>query len=351
MHSDASNLIQFKDHFDIINEEMFKVFNSRVPLVKEIGKHALLGHGKRLRPLIFVLSCELCNYQHKDVYQLSTIFEYIHTASLLHDDVLDNAEIRRNRPSANQLWGNHAAVLEGDFLFSKAMVIAIRTGNIPFLAKITATTAQMTEGQILELAHTDDWEISKDLYLEIVTAKTAVLISTACACGAIISNAGSETGDALARFGLNAGIAFQLIDDLLDYTSSEEVFGKPVGKDLREGKITLPFIYTLQRLETKEKQRIEDLFLNREPTDDDYKDIIDLVRRSGALERIRDEAQSYVDKAINSLNIFPDSATKRDLSIFEASISLTGRSRECLNLNLKQVLSQYKLTFVGFPAL
>jgi len=320
MDSDTSNLIQFKDHFEIINDEMFKVFNSRVPLVEEIGKHALLGHGKRLRPLIFVLSCELCNYQEEDVYQLSTIFEYIHTASLLHDDVLDNAEIRRNKPSANEVWGNHAAVLEGDFLFSKAMAIAIRTGKIPFLAKITETTTEMTEGQILELAHTDDWEISKDLYLEIVTAKTAMLISTACACGAIISDAGSETADALTRFGLDAGIAFQLIDDLLDYTSSEEVFGKPVGKDLREGKVTLPFIYTLEQLAITEKNRLEDLFLNHQPTDDDYKDIIDLVRRNGALDRIRDEAQSYVDKAINSLDIFPDSTTKRDLAILSQHI-------------------------------
>ena len=304
MHSDPSNLIQFKDHFEIINEEIFRVFNSRVPLVEEIGRHALLGQGKRLRPLIFVLSCELCSYRQEDVYRLSTIFEYIHTASLLHDDVLDNAEIRRNRPSANQVWGNHAAVQEGDFLFSKALAIAIAAGNIPFLAKITETTTQMTEGQILELAHTDDWKISKDIYLEIVTAKTAMLISTACACGAIISDVGPETADALALFGLNAGIAFQLIDDLLDYTSSEEVFGKPVGKDLREGKVTLPFIYTLQQLETKDKHQLTDLFLNHQPTDDDYKDIIDLVRRSGTLARIRDEAQSYVDKAINSLDIF-----------------------------------------------
>ena len=320
MDSETSNLTQFKDHFDIINEEMFKVFNSRVPLAEEIGRHALLGHGKRLRPLIFVLSCQLCNYQQEDVYRLSTIFEYIHTASLLHDDVLDNAEIRRNKPSANQVWGNHAAVLEGDFLFSKAMAIAIGAGNIPFLAKITETTTQMTEGQILELAHTDDWDISRDLYLEIVTAKTAMLISTACACGAIISDARSETAESLARFGLNAGIAFQLIDDLLDYTSSQEVFGKPVGKDLREGKITLPLIYTLTQLETTEKKRLEDLFVNQQPTDDDFRDIIDLVRGNGALDRIRDEAQSYVDNAINSLDIFPDSATKKDLIILSQHI-------------------------------
>jgi len=313
MDSDISNLTQFRDHFDIINDELYKVFNSRVPLVQEIGRHALLGHGKRLRPLSFVLSCELCNYHGEDVYQLSTIFEYIHTASLLHDDVLDNAEIRRNRPSANQVWGNHAAVLEGDFLVSKAMGIAIRAGNIPFLAKIIETATQMTEGQILELAHTDDWNIGRDLYLEIITAKTAMLISTACACGAIISDAGSETADSLAQFGLNAGIAFQLIDDLLDYTSSQEVFGKPVGKDLREGKITLPLIYTLTQLETTEKKRLEDLFVNHQPTDDDFRDIIDLVRGKGELDRIREEAQSYVDNAINFLDIFPDSATKRDL--------------------------------------
>ena len=320
MDSETSNLTQFKDHFDIINEEMFKVFNSRVPLAEEIGRHALLGHGKRLRPLIFVLSCQLCNYQQEDVYRLSTIFEYIHTASLLHDDVLDNAEIRRNKPSANQVWGNHAAVLEGDFLFSKAMAIAIGAGNIAFLAKITEMTTQMTEGQILELAHTDDWGISRDLYLEIVTAKTAMLISTACACGAIISDARSETAESLARFGLNAGIAFQLIDDLLDYTSSQEVFGKPVGKDLREGKITLPLIYTLTQLETTEKKRLEDLFVNQQPTDDDFRDIIALVRGNGALDHIRDEAQSYVDKAITFLDIFPDSATKRDLAILSQHI-------------------------------
>jgi octaprenyl-diphosphate synthase len=320
MDSETSNLTQFKHHYDIINEEMYKVFNSRVPLVEEIGRHALLGHGKRLRPLIFTLSCELCNYHGEDVYQLSTIFEYIHTASLLHDDVLDNAEIRRNRPSANQVWGNHAAVLEGDFLFSKALAIAIRAGNIPFLARITETTTRMTEGQILELAHTDDWGISRDLYLEIVTAKTAKLISTACSCGAIISNAGSETAESLAQFGLNAGIAFQLIDDLLDYTSSQEVFGKPVGKDLREGKITLPLIYTLKQLETTEKKRLKDLFLNQQPTDDDFRKIIDLVRDNGALDRIREEAQAYVDNAIDCLDIFPDSPTKRDFIILSQHI-------------------------------
>jgi len=200
------------------------------------------------------------------------------------------------------------------------LAIAIGAGNIPFLAEITQTTTRMTEGQILELAHTDDWGISRDLYLEIVTAKTAMLISTACACGAIISDAGSETAESLAQFGLNAGIAFQIIDDLLDYTSSQEVFGKPVGKDLREGKITLPLIYTLEQIETTEKQRLEDLFLNRQAIDDDFRDIINLVRRKGALDRIRNKAQSYVNNAIKSLDIFPNSATKKELIMLSQHI-------------------------------
>ncbi len=313
MELDTSNVAQFKRHFEIINRELYRVLNSRVPLIEDIGKHTLLGDGKRLRPLMFVLSCNLCNYHEKNIYQLSTIFEYIHAASLLHDDVLDNAEIRRKRPSANQVWGNHAAVLEGDFLYSKALSIGVRVNNMPFLTRLTETTLRMTEGQILEFVHTNDWKINKDQYMEIITAKTAILISAACACGAIISGAEAKQRESLAQFGLNAGIAFQLIDDLLDYTSSERVFGKPVGKDLREGKMTLPLIYTLSQLETGENKRVKDLLTNPGATDDDYQDIIDLVRRNGALDRVQKEAQRYVDHATGCLKMFPDSETKRDL--------------------------------------
>ncbi|MDQ1335903.1 MAG: Polyprenyl synthetase family protein [Thermodesulfobacteriota bacterium] len=313
MESDASNIARFKNHFDAINRELTQIFDSRVPLVEDIGKHTLLGDGKRLRPLLFVLSCHICHCHRPDLYRLSTIFEYIHTASLLHDDVLDNAEIRRKRPSANQVWGNHAAVLEGDFLYSKALSIGVRVNNIPFLTRLTEATLRMTEGQILEFAHTHDWNLTKDQYMEIITAKTAVLISAACACGAIISDAMAEHQESLAQFGLHAGIAFQLIDDLLDYTSSERVFGKPVGKDLREEKMTLPLIYTLSQLETGEKKRVESLLQNPGKTDDDYQYVMDRVRHNGALGRIRNEAQGYVDHATDCLKAFPDSEIKRDL--------------------------------------
>jgi len=277
-------------------------------MVEDMGKHALLGDGKRLRPLLFVLSCHLCNYQAPDLYLLSTIFESIHTASLLHDDVLDNAEIRRKRPSANQVWGNHAAVLEGDFLYTKALSIGIRTRNIPFLNKLTESTLRMTEGQMMEFAHTHDWDVTREQYMEIITAKTAVLISAACACGAILSGGSPEHMESLSQFGLNCGIAFQLIDDLLDYTSSEGVFGKPVGKDLREGKMTLPLIYTLSQIDEMERGKVRGRL-----SEETCQSLIERVRCNGALDRIRKEAQEYVGRAADCLRIFPDSEAKTDL--------------------------------------
>jgi octaprenyl-diphosphate synthase len=304
---------QYKEYFVRINEELKKGRVSRISLVKDMEDHILLGQGKRIRPLFFVLSCRLCQYKGNDIYRLSTIFEYAHAASLLHDDVLDNAAIRRNRPSANNIWGNHAAVLEGDYLASKASSIAVHTNNLYFIKKLNEAGAKMVEGQILELMHTNDLDIRKDIYMEIITNKTAVLISAACAGGAIISGADDETEKSLADFGMNAGIAFQLMDDLLDYTSSEAEIGKHVGKDLREGKITLPLIYALSRVNAKKKKKFENQMKNGNIDEDQYRELIEIVKASGSLDRIRDKAQSYVDKAAHYLGAFPDSAAKREI--------------------------------------
>jgi len=303
-----------RGHFERINTELERGLSSRVGLIEDIGSHSLLGHGKRIRPLLFVLACQLCGYEGEDIYKLSTIFEYIHTASLLHDDVLDNADVRRKKPSANHLWGNHAAVLEGDFLCLKSSSIALGTNNLPFLKRVIESTTQMTEGQIMELTHTHNWDTSPDEYMEIITYKTAVFLSAASACGAILSGAGPEAEDSLLRFGLNLGIAFQLIDDLLDYTSSQEEFGKPVGKDLREGKITLPLIYTLEGVQRSERDKLENLFRNGHAGQGDYDDLIALVISKGGIEKIRSTAKSYVDEAALSLDFFPDSAPKKNLS-------------------------------------
>jgi octaprenyl-diphosphate synthase len=311
MNSENRVLARQKDHFARINAELGKALRSRVGLIEDIEKHTLLGEGKRLRPLLFVLSSQLCGYRGEDVFRASTIFEYIHAASLLHDDVIDNANIRRRKPSANHIWGNHSAVLEGDYLFSKAMSIAVNVNNLSFLRRLTDATLQMTEGQILESIHTNDWETSKEVYMDVIVAKTASLISAACACGAIISDSKDWAAQSLGEFGLNLGIAFQLMDDLLDYTASPDVLGKPVGKDLREGKITLPLIYTLSRLEKDERRGAERLF--ETGREEDRGDLVELVRGKGALDEIRGEARVCMERAATCLSAFPESSVKRDL--------------------------------------
>ena len=313
MDPDNKILKEYKEYFDQINEEMKKNLKSRVPLIEEIGAHTLLAGGKRLRPLFFVLCSRLCGYQGEDIFTLSTIFEYVHAASLLHDDVLDNAEVRRRKPSANNIWGNNAAVLEGDFLYSNSLSVALGSKNLKFVRVLADASLKMTEGQVMELVHTNDWALRKEKYLEIIEAKTAALISVACAGGAIISGADEKTVKVLADFGINIGIAFQLMDDLLDYSSSEEVLGKPVGKDLREGKITLPHILVLPLMAAEERERYQEIFSNRKAGERDYKAFLNLVRERNILYQVHNEAKSYVKKARNDLGIFSDSQYKKDL--------------------------------------
>lgn len=313
MGSDRTFLDQFNHHFERINDELGRDLNSYISLIEDIGQHSLLGEGKRLRPLLYVLSCKLCGYQGGDIYRFSTIFEYAHTASLLHDDVLDNAEMRRKKPSASHIWGNSAAVLGGDFFYSRAVAIALGINNMQLSKALNDTVIRMVEGQFLELENLHNWTIKKDEYMDIIVAKTAVLISAACRCGAIIAGAEKHAVDHLGKFGLNLGIAFQLIDDILDYTSCQKDLGKPVGKDLREGKITLPLIYTLSNLESAEIERLKDLFSNHKADDEDYKRLITRVRNSEIIERIRSDAKDYVDKAAGFLNLFPGSSVKENL--------------------------------------
>ncbi len=308
---------KFLDHFDScisrINEELGKAFDSDVSLIEEVASYSLLGGGKRLRPLFFILSCKLCNYHKSDIYPLSTIFECLHAASLLHDDILDNASIRRGRSSANKIWGNPAAVLVGDFLFSKSSRMAVDRKHLEFLKVLTDTAIRMTEGQMLELINTHNWNITRREYMGIITSKTAALISAACASGGVIARAGEAYVQSLKNFGLNMGIAFQIVDDVFDYTSTVEKAGKPIGKDLREGKITLPLIYTLSSLDKGERGRLEHLFKNRNASEKDHLRIIELVQDNGAINECRKDAQAYANLAGTYLSPFPDSPIKESL--------------------------------------
>jgi octaprenyl-diphosphate synthase len=300
---------QLKEIDDALNQTL----GARIPLVTDLTRYALLGAGKRIRPLLFVLSSQLCGYKGENVYRLSTLFEYVHAASLLHDDVLDNAELRRSKPSVRQVWGNSAAVLGGDFLYAAASAIAVECQNLDLIRMLSDVMKRMVEGQFLELEHTHDWKITEADYMEIITAKTAALMAAACTSGAMVARADEKTMRHLGEIWLNLGIAFQLMDDLLDYTSSEEAFGKPVGKDLKEGKITLPLVYFVSELEQGEGERLAELFKSQKASDQDYDNLIRRVRSHRAIERIRSEASEYVARAGKVLGLFPDSPGRRSL--------------------------------------
>jgi len=310
---DRTFLNRFKKDFQKIEKELNSSFSSRIKMIEDIGRHSLLGEGKRLRPLLFVLSGRLCGYDRDDIYYLSTIFEYLHNASLLHDDVIDNANIRRNKPSASSIWGNSAAVLTGDYLATKAMYIALGTNNTGFMRMMIDTAARMSEGQFLELVHLNNWNTSKEEYMEIIVSKTAELTAASCAGAAMIAGAGNEETENLRKFGLNFGIHFQLVDDLLDYTLSEEQFGKPVGKDLREGKVTLPLIYVLLKMDKNDLHRFKKMFMDHKADEKDYEDLIRMVRDSENIKKIRAEAMTFMEKAFASLKKFPESLYKEEL--------------------------------------
>ncbi len=306
-------LDEAKSHIERITNELIKNIGSDLSFIREIGEHILLGNGKLLRPLLFVLSCKLLGYEEERIYSLSTVFEYIHVASLLHDDVLDNAEMRRNRPSVNTVWGDHAAILQGDFLYARSLIIALSTKNLRFLEKIADATNRMVEGQIMELICSNNVDLTREQYFSIIEKKTSSLLSAACECAAVLAGTDIEKEIALHNFGHNLGMAFQLIDDMLDYISSEDVFGKPVGKDLREGKVTLPLIYAIQEIGEEDRGRIIKL-LKEKGNNKEYEYILKKVTQTKAISRTKYDALNFVNKAKRSLDLF-DSSPIKDILI------------------------------------
>lgn len=298
-----------KDDLERIEQELERNLTSDVPLISQVGKHILLGGGKRLRPLLFILCAKLCGYS-EDHTGLSSIFEYLHAASLLHDDVVDSADIRRGRASANALWGNSASVLVGDFLLAKSFSLAVNHGHHRMLKVLSDTTAKMAEGEVLELVGNYDFDIKEADYFRIIINKTAVLFSAACHIGAILGNVSKEKEEALASFGLNLGIAFQLVDDALDYTSTVEEFGKPVGNDLKEGKITLPLIYTLGQLDRSHRDRLMEIVNANLEKDGDFEEAAQWVKNYGGISYTLNRARSYADMAKRRLEIFDENQTR-----------------------------------------
>jgi len=316
----VNNSMNIKDIFSRYAEEMktverqlLGIFSSNVFLIPMVGKHLISGGGKRIRPLFLLLSADLCGYDEANRTLLAAIIEAIHTASLLHDDVIDGADTRRGKPAAHAVWGNQVVILVGDFLYSKALKIAVDQKNQKIMEALSEATTRMTEGEILQLNKVGDPEITKEEYFEIVAAKTGVLMSAACRIGGILANQPEENEMALARFGMKTGIAFQLADDILDYVADQRNLGKKLGKDLDEGKITMPLIYLLKNASEVEQEEIRCIIKSRSENEEGHQRIMALFEQYSAIEESLKIAEALVEEGKSELACFPHSEGKEAL--------------------------------------
>lgn len=291
-----------------INRALAANLSTHVPFISQVGQHILLSGGKRIRPLLFVLSARLSGCRSNHLADFSTIFEYLHAATLLHDDVVDAANVRRGITTANTIWGNQAVILVGDFLLAKALSLAVETDKLKVLKVLAHTTTLMAEGEILQLLHTRNLAITEAEHLEVIIRKTATLMSAACQIGAILGGAPEEQEEALRQFGLNLGIAYQLVDDILDFVGDERELGKPVINDLKEGRITLPVIHALAQANATDRTRLMELA--QDATPDKAPEILEMLNRYGSLDYAREQARHYTMQALANLAVFPDSPEK-----------------------------------------
>ncbi|HKJ29258.1 MAG TPA: polyprenyl synthetase family protein, partial [Desulfuromonadales bacterium] len=293
-----------------VEEQFRKDLESRVPLIRKVGEYVLASGGKRVRPMMLLLSAKLAGYQGESHVGLASVVEFIHTATLLHDDVVDSAVLRRGQDSANAVWGNEASVLVGDFLFAKSFSIMVREGNLEILKTLSDATTQMAEGEVLQLISTCDVELDEERYIEVVRNKTAVLLSAASRCGALLGACPPEQEEALSAYGMDLGIAFQFMDDALDYVADQDAFGKECGHDLLEGKVTLPLIHTLKRCNAEERKRIAGIIEQETLPEEDLKYIVGLIHSYDGIDYTRDRAKLLIESAKGHLALFADCPAK-----------------------------------------
>lgn len=298
-----------------VEEQIHKNLNSPVVLVNTVAGHILSSGGKRVRPLLLLLCARLCGYTGTDHHLLGCLVEYIHTATLLHDDVVDDADLRRGRRTARRVWGNQISILVGDYLYSKAMRQIVDFRNHTVNEVLADACWKMAEGEVLQLYYNGNPSMPETDYLRIVEHKTAGLIAAACRMGAIIADASPAHQTALFRFGQHLGIAFQVADDTLDYTANGDCLGKALGQDLRQGKATLPLLHLLGHCSESDRSMIKDRMETRSLTDQDLVRIIGLMHQYGSIVYAMDRARRFVDVAISDLDQFEDGTPKRALMV------------------------------------
>ena len=298
------------DDLKAVNQLILRRMDSQVDLVPQLAGHIIVAGGKRLRPLLTLGAAKLCRYTGDRHISLATCVEFIHTATLLHDDVVDESHLRRGQETANALFGNQASVLVGDFLFSRSFEIMIEDGSLDVLRILSHASSIIAEGEVLQLMTTNDTQTSEDTYLEVIKAKTAQLFAAACRIGAVVSDRPRIEEEALESYGMNLGIAFQLIDDVLDYSAKQATLGKSIGDDFKEGKISLPVILAFRRGDELEREFWHRTLEKLDQNEDDFAHALHLMEKHGALKDSVERARHYGAIARDSLGIFKDGPIK-----------------------------------------
>ncbi len=306
-------LESIRPELDSVEQRFRSELVSSVPAVTAIGEYLQVSGGKRLRPALLLLAAKMFGRTQPSAISLSAVVEMIHTATLVHDDVIDAADRRRGRPSTNSRWGNHTSVLAGDWLYMQAFRIAVQERNFHVLDILIELTQQMVEGELIQWKMIGRLDLSVEEHLDLVHRKTACLFGACTRLGAVLAGQDQATEEQLVEYGINLGMAFQLVDDLLDFTASEEVLGKPVGSDLREGKVTLPLIYLLDRCTPQEYDKLARVMEERAFQTVPWEELLDLLRRYDTPARVKDLANQYAHRARMCLESARDSQYKRAL--------------------------------------
>lgn len=298
------------DDMNAVNQVIIDRMASEIPLIPQLAGHLIAGGGKRMRPMLTLASAQLLGYQGTSHHVLAAAVEFIHTATLLHDDVVDGSDLRRGRRTANIIWGNPASVLVGDFLFSRSFQLMVDAGSLKVLNILSGASAVIAEGEVNQLTAVRQVGLPEERYLSIIDAKTAALFAAACRIAAVVAERPEAEELALEAYGRNLGIAFQLIDDAIDYVSDAGTMGKDAGDDFREGKMTLPVILAYARANDEERQFWKDAVEGRRTSDEDFAHAIALVRKSRAVDDTMARARHYGGLAIEAIRGFADGPAK-----------------------------------------
>ena len=298
----------------LVEEKIKTKLLSEVNLVEKMTDYHVQTGGKRLRALLTLGSAKLCGYSKgvRDI-NLAACIELIHGATLMHDDVIDSSKVRRGKKTINTIWGNQSSILVGDYLLSRCFEMMVEDGNLEILKLLSSTSAKIAQGEILQLQHKGEIDMLEETYLKIITSKTAILFAAATRVGAILSNKESREKDALEFYGKNLGLTFQIADDTLDYNSELKLFGKNVGNDFFEGKITLPIILLFQKINTIEKKKLTNIFKQEKRALSDLSYTLELIKKYKIINECYKKAEHFINLASNSLSIFEDSVEKKVL--------------------------------------